>query len=124
VPNGNCLNYTQVAAPGNGPCPPNTVGFSSSPLLAGPTPATGATVSALYADTNAIVLGSDTATVAVIDSRTGATLLSCPVTSATKDTCSNAGSSPPVTPGDNLEVKVTSPGLSCNNKEWRVRFRY
>jgi hypothetical protein len=44
-------------------------------LLAGPTPANGATVTNLYADSNATVKGSDTALVAVIDNTTGATRL-------------------------------------------------
>jgi hypothetical protein len=67
---------TELAGPGSGPCPPKTLGFSASGLLAGPTPAKGATVTELYADTNAIVKGSDTVLVAVIDNTTGATLLS------------------------------------------------
>jgi len=124
VPSGNCLNYTQVAAPGNGPCPAGTSGFSSSAVLAGPTPATGATVSALYADTNATVLGSDTATVAVIDNTTGATLLSCTVNSTTKSYCSNTGESAPVAFGQRIEVKVTGSGSYCENKAWQVSFRY
>lgn len=124
VPSGNCLYYTELAGQGNGPCPPKTIGFSSSNLLAGPTPASGAVVTNLYADTNATVTGKDTAVVAVIDNTTGATLLSCTVNSTNKNNCSNSTESGSAVPGDNIEVKVTGPGSSCNDKEWRVRFRY
>src|SRR6202022_3002249 len=93
-------------------------------LLAGPTPANGATVSNLYVDSNASLNGSDTVLVAVIDNTTGATLLSCTATKASKGSCSNTGSSGPVAPGENIEVKVTATGSSGNNKQWRVRFRY
>ena len=124
VPSGACLNYTEIAGPGEGYCPPKTSGFSNSYLLAGPTPASGATVSNLYADTNATVTGSDAVTVAVIDNTTGATLLSCTVNSSTRNNCSNTSGSGSAAPGDNIEVRVTGAGSSCNNKEWRVRFRY
>ena len=80
VPSGYCLNYTELAGQGNGPCPAKTSGYSPSNLLAGPTPANGATVTNLYADTNTTLSGTETATVAVIDNTTGATLLSCTVT--------------------------------------------
>jgi hypothetical protein len=81
-------------------------------------------VSNLYVDSNANVSGNDTVLVAVIDNTTGATLLSCPVNSASKNTCSNGGSSGPVAAGENIEVKLTATGSSGNNKQWRVRFRY
>ena len=77
VPSGKCLNYTELAGQGTGSCPAKTTGFAMSSMLAGPTPAGGATVTNLYADSNATVKGSDTALVAVIDNTTGATLLSC-----------------------------------------------
>jgi hypothetical protein len=124
VPSGNCLNYTEVGGPGTASCPGKTSGFSAARLLAGPTPASGATVSKLYADSNASVSGFDTVFVAVIDNTTGATLLWCAVTSLTKSSCSNTGSSVPVAAGDNIEVKLTATGASGNNKQWRVRFRY
>jgi hypothetical protein len=124
VANGHCLNYTEVGDPGNAPCPGKTTGFSAGRLLAGPTPAGGATVSNLYADSNATVSGKDTVLVAVIDNTTGATLLSCTVNSTTKKSCSNTSGSGPVAAGDNIEVKLTATGPSGNNKQWRVRFRY
>jgi hypothetical protein len=124
VSSGNCLNYTELAGPGNGPCPTKTSGFSNSSLLAGPTPAGGATVTNLYADTNAAVTGKDTALVAVVDNTTGATLLSCMINSTNKHSCSNSSESGSAASGDNIEVKVTGPGGSCDNKQWRVRFRY
>jgi len=128
VPNGNCLNYTMLAGQGNGYCPGKTTGFSLSPLLAG-TPENGGHVSNLYAETNATVSGSDTATVTVIDNTSGAVLLSCMVTSTSKGVCSNAATATTQAgPGDRLEVQVTNTSpkkvWSCNNKQWSVRFRY
>jgi hypothetical protein len=76
---GECLNYTELNGPGSGACPSSMAGFSTSDLLAGPTPAGGATVSDLYADSNASVTGADKTLVAVIDNTSGATLLSCTV---------------------------------------------
>ena len=78
----------------------------------------------LYADTNAIVKGSDGAVVTVIDNTTGNTLLSCTVNSTNKSSCANASGSGFVAAGNNIEVKVTATGDSANNKLWRVRFRY
>jgi hypothetical protein len=128
VPNGNCLNYTMLAGQGNGYCPGKTTGFSLSPLLAG-TPENGGQVSNLYAETNATVSSGDTATVTVIDNTSGATLLSCAVTSTSKGVCSNAATATTQAgPGDRLEVQVTNMSpkkvWSCNNKQWSVRFRY
>jgi hypothetical protein len=124
VPSGNCLNYTPVAGPGTAPCPPKTTGLSSSPLLTGPTFANGATVTNLYAETNATLGGREEATVAVIDNATAATLLSCTVNSTTNSSCSNASGSGPAAPGDKIEVRVTASGSGSNNKQWDVRFRY
>jgi hypothetical protein len=124
VPSGSCLDYTELGVNGNGPCPSKTTGFSSSDRLAGPTPAGGATVTKLYADTGATLKGSDTVLVAVIDNTTGATLLTCTVNSTDKHSCSNSSGSGPVAAGENVEVKVTATGASGNNAQWRVRFRY
>jgi hypothetical protein len=124
VPSGYCLNYAELAGQGNERCPPKTSGYSPSNLLAGPAPASGETVTNLYADTNTTLSGTETATVAVIDNTTGATLLSCTVT-AGKSSCSNSKESGSAAPGDNIEVKVTAPGSRCNDRaSWRVRFRY
>jgi hypothetical protein len=97
-----------------------------SNFLAGPTPANGATVTNLYADSNATVKGSDTVLVAVIDSTTGATLISCTVNSTTVNHCSNITESGSAAAGENIEVKVTATPAngSGNSKSWRVRFRY
>ena len=126
VPSGNCLKYTELAGPGNGTCPPKTTGFSSSPLLAGPTFANGATVTSLYAETSANLTGAQTALVAVIDNSTGATLLSCTVNSTSKGSCSNASGSGPAAPGDKIEVQVTTTARSSrfSSNQWQVRFRY
>ena len=124
VSNGNCLFYTDIAGPGTAYCPERTVGFSPSPLVAGPTPAGGATVTDLYADTNAKLSGKDTALVAVIDNSTGVTLLSCTVNSTNKSNCSNSTGSGSAAAGDNIEVKITTSGLSGSYRPWRVRFRY
>jgi hypothetical protein len=124
VASGNCLDYTDIAPAGAAVCPAKTTGFSSSSLLAGPTPAGGATVSNLYADSNAVVSGTDTVLVAVIDNTTGATLLSCTVNSTTKSSCSNASGSGSAAAGDNIEVKLTATGTSGNSKLWRVTFRF
>jgi hypothetical protein len=70
------------------------------------------------------VTGSDTVLVAVIDNTTGATVLSCSLTSASPKGCSNASSTGSVAAGDNLEVKIMASGASGNGKMWRVRFRY
>jgi hypothetical protein len=123
VLSGYCLNYTELAGQGDGPCPAKTSGYSPSNLLAGPTPASGATVTNLYADMNTTLSGTETATVAVIDNTTAATLLTCTVTTG-KSSCSNAKESGTAAPGDNIEVKMTASGSNCNNKAWRVRFRY
>jgi hypothetical protein len=124
VPSGHCLDYTEVGDPGAASCPGKTTGFSSGRLLAGPTPANGATVSNMYVDSNAKVSGKDTVLVAVIDNTTGATLLSCTVESTSKSSCSNTGTSGPVAAGENIEVRLTATGSSGNYKDWRVRFRY
>ncbi len=124
VPSGNCLAYTDLAGQGNGPCPPGTTSFSFSDLLTVPMPANGATVTNLYAETNATLGGSATALVAVIDNGTGVTLLSCMVNSTSRNICSNTGASPPVAPGQRIEVKVAATGASAKNRPWLVSFRY
>ncbi len=126
MPSGNCLAYTEVGPQGNGPCPAKATGFSASDLVTNPMPANGATVSDLYAETSAspVPTGSASAVVAVIDNRTGATLLSCTVNSSSKTSCSNATGSGTASPGDKLEVQVTANSGICNNKTWRVTFRY
>jgi hypothetical protein len=124
VASGNCLNYTDIGAAGTGSCPGPTTGFSSSTRLAGPTPANGATVTNLYADSNAAVSGTDTVLVAVIDNTTGATLLSCTVDSTNKSSCSNSSGSGSAAAGDNVEVKLTATGASGDKKLWRVTFRF
>jgi hypothetical protein len=129
VQSGNCLTYTEV---GQGEeywnqsrCPGPTSGFSMSSLLLGPIPSNGATASSLYATVNGKVTGTDTASVAVIDNTSGATLLSCTVTSTNKNSCfSKAGESGAAAPGDYIEVKVMTAGSSCANKQWRVMFRF
>ena len=79
----------------------------------------------LYADTNATLTSKESVLVSVIDNTTGATLLSCTVTSSSNHSCSNTKESGSAAPGENVEVKVTAPGSRCNNKaSWRVRFRY
>jgi hypothetical protein len=124
VASGECLDSTDLAGQGSGPCPAKTSGFSNSDVPAGPTPAAGATVSGLYADTNASVSGSDTVLVAVTDNTTGKALVSCTVNSTNKTNCSNSSVSGFAKGGDNIEVKLTASGSSGNNKQWRVRFRY
>jgi hypothetical protein len=124
VPSGYCLDYTSDVAVGSSACPPAQTGFSSSVQLAGPTPASGATVTNLYADTNGTATGKDSAIVEVIDNTTGAPLLSCTVNATNKNSCSNSTGSGHVAPGDNIEVRVTIIGNSCFMKAWRVRFRY
>jgi hypothetical protein len=124
VPNGYCLNYTELAGQGNGSCPAKASGYSPSNLLAGPAPASGETVTNLYADTNATLSSKESVLVSVVDNTTGAPLLSCTVTSTSNHSCSNAKESGSVAPGENIEVKVTGSGSNCNYKAWRVRFRY
>jgi hypothetical protein len=124
VASGECLDDTELEGPGSGSCPPATGGFSTSEVLAGPTPANGATVTNLYAETNATVTGANTAVVAVIDNTTGGTLLSCMINSTNRNSCSNTSGSGSAAAGDNVEVRLTATGSSGNNKRWRVRFRY
>jgi hypothetical protein len=124
VPSGYCLNYTELAGEGDGYCPANTSGYSPSNLLAGPTPASGATVTNLYADTNTALSSKESVLVSVIDNTTGATLLACTVTSTSNHSCSNAKESGSAAPGENIEVKVTATGFSGSYRPWRVRFRY
>jgi hypothetical protein len=124
VARGNCLKYTDLAAQGTAAGPAATAGFSTSQLLDGPTPASGATVTNLYAETSATVTGADTVLVAVIDNTTATTLLSCTVTSAPPKGCSNTSGSGSAAAGDNIEVKLTATGSSGNLKPWRVTFRY
>jgi hypothetical protein len=104
-------------------CPAKSTGLSTSTLLAG-APANGATVTNLYAESNATLSGTENVVVAVIDNTSGATLLSCTVNSSTKGTCSNSSGSGSAAPGDKIEVKITASGAACNNKQWQVRFRY
>jgi len=124
VQSGGCLVYTPIGSQGNGQCPPNGSGFSTSYLLTGPTPAGGGTVSNLYASTNATISGASSATIAVINNTaSGATLLSCTVNSSNKNNCSNTTSSGPVSAGARLEVKVTASGSGASNHDWQVSFR-
>jgi hypothetical protein len=124
VTSGDCIDYTEIGQNGQAACPPKTTGWSGSNLLAGPTPASGATVSNLYADTNATVTGTDKVEVAVIDNTKGTLLLACTVDKTNKNHCSNSTESGSAAAGDNIEVKVTAKGSSGDAKEWRVRFRY
>jgi hypothetical protein len=129
VQSGNCLTNTQVTGRGEdswgqNQCPGKTTGFSTSNLLAGPTPQGGAIVTSLYATLGGTVRGKDTATVAVIDNATAGTLLSCTVTSASNNSCSSAGPSGPVAEGTYIEVKVMTSGPSSTGRQWRVSFRY
>jgi hypothetical protein len=87
-------------------------------------PADGATVTNLYADTNATVTGTDQVRVAVIDNTTSTELLSCTVNSTNINHCENKIGSGSAAAGDNIEVKLTMSGESGVNKRWRVRFRY
>jgi len=124
VPTGDCLKSIEMGPAGHAGCPGPIKGYSVSTLLDGPTPANGATVSDLAADTSATVTGADTVLVSVIDNTTGATLLSCTVNSTTKNDCENAEVGGSAAAGANIEVKVTATGTSGNSKAWRVRFRY
>jgi len=124
VQSGNCLVFTELGAQGNGWCPPTATGFSNGYLLSNGMPAGGATVTDLYAETNAMLSGSSSALVAVIDNTSGATLLSCTVNSTNRSSCSNSSGSGSAATGDKIEVKVTTNGYGANNKQWQVKFRY
>jgi hypothetical protein len=124
VPSGNCLADADLGGPGNGLCPAKSVGFSTSSLLTNPMPANGATVTDLYAETNASFGGSATALVAIVDNTSGAMLLSCTVISTSKGSCSNATGSGTAPAGDRIEARLTVSGFSANNRAWRVTFRY
>jgi hypothetical protein len=87
-------------------------------------PANGGNIADLNADSNANVSGTDTVLVAVIDNTTGATLLSCTVSSGSPHSCSNSSEAASAGPGDNVEVKITASGESGNKKAWRVTFRF
>jgi hypothetical protein len=122
VANGKCLYNVDLAGAGNAPCPAKTVGFTTSPVIAGPTPYGGAHVSDMYADTNAYLTGGEIGVVFVYDNTTGALLLTCVVNGETHNHCS-ASEGGTVAAGDNLEVRVSTSGEAANEKEWRVRFR-
>jgi hypothetical protein len=66
---------------------------------------------------------SDSATVAVIDNKTGATLISCVVNSTTVNHCSNSSTGGTAAAGDYIEVKLTATSKLASSK-WRVTFRY
>ena len=124
VPSGNCLYWADMQGPGESACPSATVGWSASPLLAGPMPANGGTISDLYAEMSGSLTGSELVLVSVIDNATGGTLAACTVTGTTKNFCSSLGSgSAPA--GHRVEVRVmVRSGVVGNNKQWRVVFRY
>ena len=124
VSNGYCLNYTELEGKGQGSCPAKTSGYSGSELLAGPAPTGGETVTDLYATTSAALGSKESVLVSVIDNSSGATLLSCTVTSASKGACSNALGSGTAAPGDYLEVKLTGVGSRWCPGQWRVTFRF
>lgn len=124
VASGRCLNSTNSAAPGTGACPVPSTGYSASKLLSLAMPANGATVSDLYAASNATLAGSDTAVVEVTDNTTSAVLLTCTLNSTNKHACSNKGTSGAVGAGDKLEVKITAAGATGVGKDWEVTFRY
>jgi hypothetical protein len=123
VASGTCLDYGGMAKTGSGACAAKTEGFSTSLRLA-PMPANGGNIADLNADSNANVSGTDTVLVAVIDNTTGATLLSCTVSSGSPHSCSNSSEAASAGPGDNVEVKITASGESGNKKAWRVTFRF
>jgi hypothetical protein len=81
-------------------------------------------VSNLYAVTNGEALHSgESATVAVIDNRTGSILLSCVVNTTTVNHCSNSSTGGTAAAGDYIEVKITATN-TLDGKKWRVAFRY
>jgi hypothetical protein len=124
VSNEACLNYTQLEGKGQGPCPAKTSGYSGSELLAGPAPANGEKITDLDATTSAILGGKASVLVSVIDNTTGATLLSCAVTTASNGGCSNSSGSGTAAPGDYVEVKISGNGPRWYFGQWRVTFRY
>jgi hypothetical protein len=124
VASGDCLYWADLAGPGATGCEPPKTGWTSSPTLAGATTAGGATVSNLYAvTTGEATHGTDSATVAVIDNRTGATLISCTVNSTTVNHCANSSTGGTAAAGDYIEVKITAT-TKLGNGKWRVTFRY
>jgi hypothetical protein len=124
VPNGYCLNYTELEGKGQGSCPAKTSGYAVSELLAGPAPAGGEKTTNLYATTSSSLGSKESVLVSVIDNTSGVTLLSCTVTSASKGACSNASGSGTTAPGDYVEVKLTGIGARWCPGQWRVTFRY
>ena len=124
VPGGFCLNSTTVALPGGFLCPGPTSGYSFSTTLLGPAPANGATVSNLEAVTTGPVPGGETWLVSVINNTTGATLLTCTVTSSSNNACANSTGSGTVAAGANIEVKITTNEILRLGLPWRVSFRY
>jgi hypothetical protein len=125
VSSGECLAYVGTGVALSGTCPAKGAdatevfsGAYSATFLAGPMPAHGATVANLNAVSDGLS-GHESATVAIIDNTTGATLLSCPV-NAPANGCENATGSATVAAGHELEAKVTGSG----GHEWRVQFRY
>ena len=102
----------ELAGQGNGCLPGESdwLGIQQSP--GPPMPANGATVTSMYAETNAVLAGTETALVAVIDNTTGVMPLGCTVNSTTKSSCSNTSGSGSAAGGDKIQVKVTAPSTS------------
>jgi formate/nitrite transporter FocA (FNT family) len=81
-------------------------------------------VSNLAATTTGPVVGGETWLVSVVNNTTGATLLSCTVTSSSSNSCSNSSASATVAAFANIEVKVTTNEILRLGMPWRVTFRY
>ena len=121
VPSGNCLNFGDPSAQGQGACTGAPPGWSKERTLAGPIPDNGAVVSYLHAETEKALSGTDSATVEVIDN--DVVLLACSVHAPSASCTAGVGGA--ANPGDNLEVRINKAvGPSGNKKPWRVSFRY
>lgn len=127
VTTGNCLNFGSPKDQGENPCTGAPPGYQESVTLAGPIPDNGAAVGYLHAETDTYLGGTSYAVIEVIDNNK--LVQECRVgepkseeRSCTKDEVSSVK----VSPGDNLEVRVTAPGAtnSGKNRRWRVSFRY
>ena len=130
VMSGRCLNLGTLSyGQGQGPCPEKTTAFpmggTAEHELSPPVPGGGTKVNDVDAATNASLSGTETAEVMVIDNTTGTTLLTCKVTSATKNHCENTTETGSAFANEYLEVKVTGPTTGPNNnKSWQVTFRW
>jgi hypothetical protein len=95
--------------------------YSADDQLEGPVPAGGGIVTNLKATTNTAPGAGQSYLVEVMNNTTGATLISCTVT--TGNTSCQDTSTTSIAAGEYLQVRIDNQG-GASNRMWRVSFRY